>query len=251
MTARRVDSSRGWEWIVEGWRLFMKAPGLWIVMLLIYVIIGILLSFIPLLGSLAYTLAMPALMGGMLYGAAVLSQGGQLEIPHLFRAFQDQDRLGPMLVLGVLLLVAYIVMALVVGGAMVGWMAGTGMTHMNEDIAVNMAMRVGPVVILLILLICLAIAMGMFYAIPLVMLASKSPWQSIQESFSACLLNMLPLLVFGLIYLILTFVAALPMGLGFLVLGPVTFGAIYASYKDIFPDEAMPRVAEFPSLSKD
>ena len=34
---------------------------------------------------------------------------------------------------------------------------------------------------------------------------------------------------------ILFFIAALPMGLGFLVLLPVSFAGIYASYRDIFP----------------
>lgn len=30
MNALRVDAGRGWGWIVEGWRLFTKAPGIWI-----------------------------------------------------------------------------------------------------------------------------------------------------------------------------------------------------------------------------
>jgi hypothetical protein len=34
--------------------------------------------------------------------------------------------------------------------------------------------------------------------------------------------------------MVLCFFAALPVGLGFLVLGPVLAGSVYASYRDIF-----------------
>ena len=49
---------------------------------------------------------------------------------------------------------------------------------------------------------------------------------------------MLPLLVFGLIYIVLAAVAMLPLGLGFLILGPVTACAAYASYREVFADTA-------------
>lgn len=244
MTARRVEAGQGWAWIVEGWRLFLKAPGLWIVMLLIYIVVGVLLSFIPLVGGLVYTLAMPALMGGMIYGAAALSQGHTLEISYLFRAFQDQERLGPMLILGALLVVAHIIVGLTIGGIVAGWMMGGARMPVNEPMTPAMVMNTGTLLGLLILfLIGLVIAMALFYAIPLVMLGKKAPWPSIQESFSACLTNISPFLVFGLVYLVLAFLAAIPFGLGFFILGPVTFAAVYASYRDVFPEKELHQVS--------
>jgi uncharacterized membrane protein len=61
-----------------------------------------------------------------------------------------------------------------------------------------------------------------------------APVAALKASFSANLKNWLVMLVFGLIVLVLCFFATLPMGLGFLVLMPVLYGALYASYKDIF-----------------
>jgi uncharacterized membrane protein len=244
VTARRVEAGQGWAWIVEGWRLFLKAPGLWIVMFLIYIIIGVLLSFIPLVGGLVYTLAMPALMGGMIYGAAALSQSHALEISHLFRAFQDQERLGPMLILGALLVVVHIIIGLTIGGIVAGWMMGGTRMPVNEPMTPAIVMNTGTLLgLLVLLLIGLVIAMALFYAIPLVMLGKKAPWPSIQESFSACLTNIVPFLVFGLVYLVLAFLAAIPFGLGFFVLGPVTFAAVYASYRDVFPDKELHQVS--------
>ncbi|MEZ5585193.1 MAG: BPSS1780 family membrane protein [Candidatus Competibacteraceae bacterium] len=249
MTAIQVDAGQGWNWIVEGWRLFIKAPGMWIVMLLIYLGINIVLSFIPLVGALATTLIAPALVGGMLYGAASLDRGEDLAIPHLFRAFQDQERLGPMLTLGALLLACYIVVGLIVAGVLFGGMIGGGALsgNLSEEQLVGLALGAGLIFALIVLVVSLLIAMALFYAIPLVMLGGQSPWSAVQSSFSACLTNWLPLLVFGLVYLVLAILAVIPIGLGFLVLMPVTFAAIYVSYRDVFPE---PDAGHAPSLTK-
>lgn len=66
------------------------------------------------------------------------------------------------------------------------------------------------------------------------MLDNMAPVESIKTSFSACLKNILPLLVFGIIYFLLAIVAAIPILLGFLILIPVSILAMYCSYKSIF-----------------
>lgn len=81
MTMMRVDAGRGWGWIVEGWRLFAQAPGIWIVILLIYLGISVVLSLIPFVGGLAYMLLSPVLVGGMLYGAAAQTRGDSWKSP--------------------------------------------------------------------------------------------------------------------------------------------------------------------------
>ena len=72
------------------------------------------------------------------------------------------------------------------------------------------------------------VTMALFYGIPLVMLAGQNAWPAALDSVAACWINMLPMLVLGLIYLVLIVLAALPLGLGFLVLGPVTVCTVYA-----------------------
>ena len=47
-------------------------------------------------------------------------------------------------------------------------------------------------------------------------------------------MHTLPFLILGLIVIVLMFFAALPVGLGFLVLFPVLAGTLYASYQDVF-----------------
>ncbi len=246
MTAIRVDAGRGWAWIVEGWQLFAQAPGIWIVILLIYLGISVVLSFIPFVGGLAYMLLSPVLAGGMLYGAAALARGEPLEIAHMFRGFQDQERMGPLVLLGLISLAGYVLMALVVivfmgGGLIMGATLDSTGTVVPPEAMGGLLAGAGLIALLIILVLGALITMVLFYGVPLVMLAGQNAWPAAQDSVAACWINMLSLLVFGLIYLVLAVVATIPFGLGFLVLGPVTIGAVYASYRDVF-GEAPARV---------
>lgn len=247
MNAMRVDAGRGWGWITEGWRLFAGAPGVWIVILLIYLGINVVLSLIPLIGGLAYLLLSPVLTGGILYGADRQARGETLEIGDLFRGFQDQGRMGPLVILGLISLAGYMLMGLIlmvfVGG---GIATGIVLDDPGQGITPEMIeglFGVGFMVLILVQLTLWAvIMMSMFYAIPLVMLGRQDAWPAVQDSIAACWINMLPLLVFGLMGLVLAMIAVIPFGLGFLILWPVMVCAVYASYREVFAEPTPTRV---------
>lgn len=239
MTVMRVEAGRGWGWIVEGWQLFGRSPGVWIVILLIYFGINLVLSLIPLIGGLAYLLLSPVLTGGVLYGADAQARGETLEISHLFRGFQNQGRMGPLVMLGLISLAGYVLMGLLFAAFFLGGMAtGMALDNVGQGITPDMIeglFGAGFIVLMLIeLTIWAVIMMAMFYAIPRVMLDQQDAWPALQDSLAACWINMLPLLVFGLIGLVLAMMAMIPFGLGFLVLWPVMIGATYASYREVF-----------------
>ena len=247
MNAMRVDAGRGWGWITEGWRLFAGAPGVWIVILLIYLGINVVLSLIPLIGGLAYLLLSPVLTGGILYGADRQARGETLEIGDLFRGFQDQGRMGPLVILGLISLAGYMLMGLIlmvfVGG---GIATGIVLDDPGQGITPEMIeglFGVGFMVLILVeLTLWAVIMMAMLYAIPLVMLGRQDAWPAVQDSIAACWINMLPLLVFGLMGLVLAMIAVIPFGLGFLILWPVMVCAVYASYREVFAEPTPTRV---------
>jgi len=241
MTVIRADAGRGWGWIVEGWQLFIKAPGVWIVILLIYLAISVVLSLIPLVGMIGYTLLNPVLAGGMLYGAAAQARGETLEIAHLFQGFRDQERMGPLIMLGLFSVGGYLLMFLVLmlfvgGSVMTGLALDSAGTDVPNEAMGGILAGIGLIVMLIVIAVGILITMALFYGVPLVMLGRQNAWPALQSSVVACWINVLPLLVFGLIYIILAVVAAIPLGFGFLILGPVTVGAIYASYREIFEE---------------
>lgn len=235
MQARSVDFGKGLSWFGDGWTLFMRNPGMWIVFMILLFVIAVVLSLVPLLGQLLLALIMPGLIGGVLYAARELSEQRAMDINHLFVAFKEDGTRNAVLVLGAVMLGANILFILITlvfigtGMGMAGMMQGGNHEAMAAGLGVGMLLAM-----LLLSVLGLLLSMAFFYAIPLVMFAAAKPVDAMKSSFAACLANILPLLLFGVIYIVLAMVAVLPFGLGLLVLLPVTFGAIYTSYRDVF-----------------
>jgi uncharacterized membrane protein len=88
--------------------------------------------------------------------------------------------------------------------------------------------------LLLFLLLYFPLIMAVWFAPALVVLQGAEPWDAMKLSFMGCVRNILPLLIYSIVWCILAIVASIPIMLGWLVFGPVTVASIYASYCDIF-----------------
>jgi len=55
-----------------------------------------------------------------------------------------------------------------------------------------------------------------------------------KTSFRACLRNIPPFLIYGLLGILFIILACIPVFLGLIVLIPVGIATVYTSYKDIF-----------------
>lgn len=229
---RAVDAGRGWTWIAEGFGLFKKAPGIWIAAVVILLVIAIVLAFIPLLGAVATFLLMPVFVGGLMLGCRSLQGGGELEMGHLFAGFKEQT--GNLLVIGALTIASWAIVMLVFVA-----IVGTGaVTAMMSGDAAGMAALGGSFVLawLVALAISVPIYMALWFAPALVVLRGLAPVAAVKESFQGCLKNVVPFLIYGIVLLVLGIVAAIPFGLGWLVLGPVTIASVYVAYRDIYGD---------------
>lgn len=229
-SGRTVDAGRGIEWLKQGWQLFTKNPGIWIALALILMIIVVVLGFIPFLGNLALALLSPVFAGGLLAGCKALAEGGELRIDHLFAGFKEKT--GNLIVVGAVslggfFLIALIMLAIGGGSAMTGAMMGRG-------IGAGMAVGGFLVGMLVGLALSVPLAMAVWFAPALVMFRDVAPVEAMKRSFSACLKNIVPFLIYGIILFVLSIVAMIPFGLGFLVLIPVTVGSVYSSYVEIF-----------------
>ncbi len=222
MEAKIVEVERGWGWFMDGWELFLKNPLIWALMILIVGLTMLLLSYVPILDVLGNGILGTMFAGGLIYSASQLDEDGNLEIQHLFQAFRDTSRTGPMLILGSIALIASLMMGVVVKGLIGG---------MNFQFSASTIFGV----VLLLLVVALLVSL-LFYAIPQVMLQDRAPIDAIQSSIIESIRNWQPLAVFVLICLALSFIAALPVGLGFIILGPIAVGAWYQNYKELYEE---------------
>ena len=230
---RAVDAGRGWEWIASGFALFKKQPGNWILLLIVLLVCSILISAVPIIGALASMLLLQVFLGGVMLGCRALDGGGSLEVGHAFAGFKQNT--SNLVVLGLLALVAWVVVfipaILIMGG-------GGFMAMMRGHDAAMMGFATLGFSFLLAMLVVLALSvpvyMALWFAPSLVVFHNLAPVEAMKMSFTACLKNMIPFLVYGVILLGLGVVAAIPFGLGFLVLAPVILASIYTAYRDIF-----------------
>lgn len=228
---RAVPAGHGWKWITDGWGLFRRQPGTWILLLIVFVLISVLIALIPILGSIASNVLWPVFAGGIMLGCRELDQGGELAVGHLFAGFRDH--LGKLVVIGILYLVALIVIVLVafaITGAGIGFGALMGTDRGGAELNVT-AILLG---VLLALALIIPVAMAVWFAPTLVVLNDLGVGDALKASFRACLRNIIPFLVYGVIGIGLAIVASIPLGLGWLALGPTLAASVYAAYRDIF-----------------
>ena len=218
------------NWLAEGWRLFMLAPGAWAIQALIFFVIVAALGMLPFLGWAAAPIALPVLVGGMLSGAQRLDRGEALSIDALFDGIRKQA--SSLLLLGVFhllgMLLAAITAAAIGGsaaltGIAVGALAGMGMA------AGGMMLGVVVFTVLWALLM-----MALWFAPALVMLHEVAPLDAMKLSARACMHNLLAFIVLAVLLYVSVWVAMIPAGLGMLVLIPVITGALYAAWKETF-----------------
>jgi hypothetical protein len=230
--ANTVDAGQGWAWILSGFELFKKNPGNWIVIVIVLFVIMVVLSFIPILGAIATFLLMPVFTGGLMLGCQSLARDGTLEINHLFAGFKTQT--GNLVALGGISIGAWIVimipvMLLVFFGAYFGASAGGPAGFGGMGVSFILAL-------LIVFGLSILIYMALWFAPALVVLRGAAPMEAIKLSFGACVKNIIPFLVYGLVVLVLSIVATIPFGLGWLVLGPVLAASVYTAYQGIFGD---------------
>ncbi len=235
MEPQRLPTKQGWEWIKQGYALFMKAPLLWIVMLIICMVAALGISSVPVVGEPLVSLLMPAVLVGLMAGCRALSQGDELELAHLFRGFKSHT--SPLVTLGGISLVSQLLifgaMMLVGGATLVGILMG-GQPDANPNAMLQAVTGAGFAMLLGIVLFSV-LMMAMQYAPLLVYFRNVPPLHAMRLSLRAFLYNVGPMLVYGMTFLLLAILASLPMMLGWLVLLPLVFTSLYTSYSEIFP----------------
>lgn len=227
---RGLEAARGWAWIVEGFELFKRKAGIWILITIILGVVFIGLTLIPVVGMLASWALYPVFAGGIMLGCHSLAQQGELEVGHLFSGFRI--RTGDLVVIGLLSIVAWIVVIIPIILAI-----GVGAFFATARGEPEALAAIGPgvaVAWLLVMGLAVPVYMALWFAPALVVLREMPPVEALKQSFRGCLRNVVPFFVYGVVVMVLSTIAVIPLGLGLLVLMPVIMASVYVAFRDIF-----------------
>lgn len=238
LDTRQVKAKQGLQWIMSGFYLFKQSPVAWVVVAFTMILIAMTLALIPLLGPFLFTLISPVLLAGIMQGCKDQEQGQRMSLGHLFIAFKKQAV--PLITIGGAYLIGQV---LIVGIArVIGGSEASDMLLYGKRVDDSQIMYVADNILsalLAVIALSIPLMMAVWFAPMLVFFHNIPPLPAMKKSFFACLLNFIPFQVYGILLIILTFLAAIPWGLGLIVLVPTMLASMYVSYKDIFLAEPL------------
>jgi hypothetical protein len=252
---RVVPARNGWSWLVRGFALFRKNPPMWLFLVFTYWIAAMLLGQIRYVGPVASTVLVPAFFVSFMVMCAVLERGGLLRPALLFAGFRSG--LGTLMGLGALSLLSIIVVLAVSSLADSGAFMTLILSGQQPPVE---ALQDGSVLgaMLVAALAATPVAMAFWFAPVLAAWNRIGAAQSLFYSFFAVWRNWRAFFVYGAVLalagavflMVLMFALLLVQGktqvlyslalILTLVSWPTLLASFYASYRDIFPENAVP-----------
>jgi len=252
---RVVPARNGWSWLVTGFGLFRKNPPMWLFLVFIYFFAEVLFGQIRYLGPAAFMVLLPAFLVSFMVACAVIEHGGMLRPVLLISGFRSAP--STLIVLGVLNLLSIVAVlglaSLADAGALVRAML-SGMEPPEEALSDGSVSRA----LMIAALASAPVLMAFWFAPVLAAWSRMGALQSLFYSFFAVWRNWRAFLVYGAalflatvlfliaasVVMILTqrkeeIVQSFTLVVTLLSL-PTLFASFYASYRDIFPENAVP-----------
>jgi uncharacterized membrane protein len=238
LPGRTLPAAAGWDWIAGGWKLFAQAPLMWIISLVIIFILAVLVSLIPIVGSLAFQVLQATIAAGFVVACRSLEKGGEFELEHLFAGFKRN--FSGLLIVGLLLLAGWVLIIVVCAGIVGFSIMGAFIAGNSEDMAaILLASGVSILMALLVASLLMLPLMAAFWFAPaLVVMHGMAPVAAMKASLGACFRNWIPFLVYSVVMMAFAILAVIPIGLGMLVWVPVAITSTYVAYRQIFTEEA-------------
>jgi hypothetical protein len=242
------SAAHGWYWVRDAFKLFAKSPALWIALTVVMIIMWLMAGMVPLIGPLVIGVLSPVLIAGLMAGARKVEKGGELELADLFTGFREN--LKPLAVVGAIALALQLLIA--------GVMLLMGYKELPMPVAgrapdlVELQNYLSQIALPMLVGLALAMPLSMAFWFPpslLIFNKKMNPIDAIKWSFYACIANIVPFLIYGLVIMGLMMLMPFTLFLGFIVLLPVLVISFYTAYKDIFDETTETQVINPPETA--
>lgn len=238
----RVSFGRGASWIAEAWTIFTRNGWLWIGGVLVLWLLSVVIGLVPLLGSILSVVLTPMIYAGAYMVAKKSDCGEEVRFEDFFAGFQT--RTGMLAALGgvsLAMMVVLLAIGFAVGWVLLGGDALSTLATMEQTGTIPADVGAEGIKVLLLVLVIMALMIPfmalIWFATPLLLFSEEMTLgRALGWSLVGSLKNILPMTLYGLLVIILTFVAMIPLMLGLLVLMPLMFITVYTSFRDIYVD---------------
>ncbi len=251
---KTVPAKNGWLWIVRGFDLFRRSPAMWILLVFAYWMLIRFVNEVPLVGSLAATLFLPAFSVSFMVMCEELELGRRIHPALLFAGFRrglpTLVTMGGVYLASILTVIA--LSAIADGGALFNWVVRA--TPPPESAVDDGSLARAQ---LLAAVLGTPIAMAFWFAPVLAAWNGMGAGKALFFSFFAGLRNWRAFLVYGGVLasagLVLSMLLSailhargnvdalrLVLFTAALLVLPTLFGSFYAAYRDVFPPSAAP-----------
>ena len=251
MQAQSLPASAGWGWIAGGFAIFRRNPPLLGLLVMSYWFTVLLLTAVPLIGTVVASLLMPGLSVGLMQACRALERRQPVGLQTLFGSLKDNT--GTLVALGALYLACTLgilgLSTLADDGELLRLMLSG--KPIDQD-TLESGVLLLPAIIVMTLLTPLLMA---YWFAPVLAAWHRLPlFKSLFFSFVACWINWRAFLVYGIGLLLVgaiipgvlvgILLIVFPEAAGFftalitvpmvLLLAPVVFASFYVSYRDVF-----------------
>jgi uncharacterized membrane protein len=232
MQPRSVPFNHGLQWISRGWQIFKRSPLVWIGLTIALILIWFALLNIPKLGPLLFNLLFPVFFAGLMLGCRAVEEGKPLHFGYLLAGFRENAT--ALVTVGGVYLVGMLIVLLVAFGSSEGLPKLPAKPTTEEIAAAQAALKkmTGP--LLTAMLLYVPLVMLTWFAPLLIVFRKMTAVPALKSSFSACVQNVGAFTLYGLVVVVLWVAGTLPVMAGLVIVLPVIFGSIYASYIDIY-----------------
>jgi hypothetical protein len=209
---RKLSAGHGWQWLMDGFRLFMAKPLTWIGIYFLLMLVTMPVSLVPIIGSIVSSIIGVVCGGGIMIGAHSLAENKGLRAGHIFSGFTENRN--QLLLLGVYYLIGIIAITLIaflpIGGSMISaFMGNPDQAAIESAMTQNLPLFFAG--ILVAMLLTVPFLMAFWLAPSLVAITGENSFAALKLSLKASLRNILPQLVYFL---------------GFMVVG-IIFGFVF------------------------
>ncbi|MEQ4923882.1 BPSS1780 family membrane protein [Proteus hauseri] len=236
-------SSGGTRWLGLGWDLVKERFWMWIGVIIVYFMISLIISgflgLIPLIGPLISPFISAVLAAGIIGIAHQQYETKRLDLDNLFSGFYNKryiSLMGAYCISALILILGFIIAILVSGSAIMDLFyaieGGYADPYIENWVVYNSSSF--SLFFIIIAIFGIISTAAYWFAPALILVNGYKAIPAVKASLAAVRANLFGGFLFFVLLFFIIAISMIPFGLGLLITIPLSYTAMYASYRDIF-----------------